>query len=432
MIRTQTRTQPAAGSEVSTQSSRSTYRWTIVILLNLGMVIAYISRANLPVALAVPGFIHYFHLSDIDRGTLNSAFFWTYALLQIPSGWLVDRYGVKWPYAISFLFWSLASAGTIAVQSVSELIALRMVLGVGEAAVAPASYKWIRAHFAEKERGLAVGVYMAGTKIGPAIGPPLAAWLIVRYDWRLMFVILGMGGLVWLVPWLLLVKDDPSPARTASNPSAAAPIPFGKLLATPVVWGIVIATFCYMYFVYFCMTWMPAYFVEQRHQSLSKMGLFTFFSFAGIAIIAILGGWLADLVIRRGGNAVTVRKWFTIAGFAIACTELIGARSPSLSVAVAFSIISLSGLGLATANYWAITQTLFPASAIGRITGVQNCAASIAGIVAPILSGWLKQKTGGYAAPMNAIWIVLVVGILAYLIMVREKYAPAPEPETAA
>lgn len=431
------RTQHAAETDVSRQSHGSSYRWAIVILLNLGMVIAYISRANLPVALALPDFIRYFHLSDIDRGTLNSAFFWTYALLQIPAGWLVDRHGVKWPYAISFLFWSIASAGTIAVRSVSELIALRMVLGVGEAAVAPASYKWIRAHFDEKERGLAVGVYMAGTKIGPAIGPPLAAWLILRYDWRLMFVVLGLGGLVWLVPWLLFVKDDRAPAaarpdNARSNKPAPAQIPFGKLLATPVVWGIVIATFCYMYFVYFCMTWMPAYFVEQRHQSLSKMGLFTFFSFAGIAIMAILGGWLADLAIRRGGNPVTVRKWFTIAGFAIACTELIGARSPSLDVAVAFAIISLSGLGLATANYWAITQTLFPASAIGRITGVQNCAASIAGIVAPILSGWLKQKTGGYAAPMNAIWIVLVVGILAYLIMVREKYAPEPETVTAA
>jgi MFS family permease len=409
------------------------YRWAVVILLNLGMIIAYVSRANLPVALALPDFIKSFHLSDLDRGTLNSAFFWAYAALQIPAGWLVDRHGVKWPYAISFLFWSLASAGTILVQTVSQLVALRLVLGVGEAAVAPASYKWIRAHFAEKERGLAVGVYMAGTKIGPAIGPPLAAWLILRYDWRIMFVILGLGGLVWLVPWLMFVKDErPAPASSArSSAPAAAQIPMRQLLATPVVWGTVIATFCYMYFVYFCMTRMPAYFVERRHQSLSKMGLFTFFSFGGMAIIAILGGWLADIVIRRGGNPVTVRKWFTIAGFAIACTELIGAQSPSLTVAVVFSIVSLSGLGLATANYWAITQTLFPASTIGRISGVQNCAASIAGIVAPILSGWLKQKSGGYTAPMNAIWVVLVIGIFAYLTMVREKYAPAQEPDLA-
>jgi sugar phosphate permease len=186
----------------------------------------------------------------------------------------------------------------------------------------------------------------------------------------------------------------------------------------------VIATFCYMYFVYFCITWMPAYFVEQRHQSLAKMGLYTFYSFAGMAVTAAVGGWAADGMIRRGGNPVTVRKWFTITGFVIACTELIGARASSLTMAVAFAIISLSGLGLATANYWAITQTLFPVTTIGRMAGVQNCAASLAGIIAPIVTGWLKQQTGSYEAPMNAIWIVLVVGIFAYLFFVREKFAP--------
>ena len=93
-------------------------------------------------------------------------------------------------------------------------------------------------------------------------------------------------------------------------------------------------------------------------------------------------------------------------------------------MAVTFAIVSLSRLGLATANYWAITQTLFPAATIGRMAGVQNCAASIAGIVAPIMTGWLKQQTGSYEVPMKAIWVVLVVGIFAYMIMVREKYAP--------
>ena len=307
----------------------------------------------------------------------------------------------------------------------SQLTMLRVILGVGESVVAPASYKWIRFNFAEKERGLAVGLYMAGTKIGPAIGPPLTAWLIVHYDWRVMFLILGLGGLIWLVPWVALVPNDAQrPAKDGSKGTAPSPIKFARLMASPVVWGTVIATFCYMYFVYFCMTWMPAYFVEQRHQSLAKMGLYTFFSFAGMAAMAALGGWAADGMIRRGGNPVTVRKWFTIAGFLIACTELIGARSSSLTMAVTFAVVSLSGLGLATANYWAITQTLFPAASIGRMAGVQNCAASVAGIVAPIVTGWLKQQTGSYEAPMKAIWIVLIVGILSYLTMVREKYIP--------
>src|ERR1700731_3735607 len=130
--------------------------------------------------------------------------------------------------------------------------------------------------------------------------------------------------------------------------------------------------------------------MEKRNLSLSQMGMYTFFSFAGMAVVAALAGWGADLMIRRGGNPVTVRKWFTIVWFGIACTELIGAHSSSITVALVFSMVSLSGLGLATANYWALTQTLIPASAIGRISGVQNCAASIAGIVAPVLTGWLK------------------------------------------
>jgi MFS family permease len=407
------------------RSADATARWTIIGLLSFGMVIAYASRSNLSVALAMPDFIKSFQLSDTDRGTLNSAFFWAYAALQIPAGWLVDRYGVKLPYAFSFLFWCIASAATAFTRSVPQLITLRILLGIGESVVAPASYRWIRFNFEEKQRGLAVGLYMTGTKIGPAIGAPLAVWLIALYDWRAMFLIIGLSGLVWLIPWMVLVKDDDRQlAKAAAKKAGAAPIPFGRIMASPVTWGTVIATFCYMYFVYFCMTWMPAYFVEQRGLSLSKMGLYTFFSFGGMAIMAALGGWAADLMIGRGGNPVTVRKWFTIAGFAIACTELIGAQSSSVNVALFFAVVSLSGLGLATANYWALTQTLMPGTVIGRVSGIQNCSASVAGIVAPILTGWLKQKTGSYEAPMQAIWFFLIVGVLSYLLLMREKYAP--------
>ena len=400
-------------------------RWIIIGVLSLGMIIAYVSRSALAVPLALPEFIRSFHLSNTDRGVLNSAFFWTYAVLQIPAGWVVDRYGVKFPYSLGFTLWCLASASTALTRSIPQLIMVQVLLGVGQAVVPPASYRWIRYHFVEKERGLAIGLYMTGTKIGPAIGAPLAAWLIGMYDWRVMFVLIGLGGLVWLAPWLLLVKnDDRQLERAAVKKEGASPIPFSTIMASPVTWGTIIASFCYMYFVYFCMTWMPAYFIERRHLSLGKMGLYAFFSFGGMAIVATLAGWAADLLIGRGHNPVTVRKWFTIAGFAVACTELIGARASSLETALVFAVVSLSGLGLATANYWAITQTLIPGTAIGRISGVQNCACSVAGIAAPILTGWLLQKTGSYEAPMMAIMVVLLVGVLSYLLMIREEYAP--------
>jgi MFS family permease len=400
-------------------------RWVIVVLLSLGMIIAYISRTNLSVVLAIPSFIKSFNLSDTDRGMLNSAFFWAYAALQIPAGWVVDRYGVKFPYAFSFVFWCVASGSAAFAHSVTQLVTLRVLLGVAEAIVTPASLRWIRCHFIETERGLAVGLYMTGTKVGPAIAVPLAAWLTMLYGWRPMFLLLGLGGCVWLIPWLLLVKNDtPKIAKPVTQERGKATVTFGRIMVSPVIWGTIIATFCYMYFVYFCMTWMPAYFVEQRHLSLSKMGVYTFFSFGGMATMAALAGWAADWMIGRGGNPVTVRKWFTLAGFAIACTELIGSQTSSVNVALVFAVVSLSGLGLATANYWAITQTLIPANAIGRVSGVQNCAASVAGILAPIVTGWLKQQTGSYRAPMQAIWVVLALGAISYMVMVREKYAP--------
>jgi ACS family D-galactonate transporter-like MFS transporter len=401
-------------------------RWIIVGLLSIGAVIAFVSRTNISAALAYQPFIQTFHLSDIDRGTLNSAFFWSYAALQIPMGWLVDRYGVKIPYAISLVIWCLASAVTGLTRSVSELTTLREITGAGEAIVTPASFRWMRQNFSENESGLAVGIYMLGTKIGPAIGAPIAVWLITLYDWHLMFMIIGLAGLIWLIPWMLLVKNDrPKVVRgSAAKPQAGA-VPFRNIMASPVVWGTIIINFCYNYFVFYCMTWMPAYFVEQRHVSLTKMGLFSFFSFAGIAIVALLAGWAADLIIRRGGNAVFVRKAFIISGFAIACTELIGVGSSSVEGALFWAVVSLSGIGLATANHLALCRmTLIPAPAVGLVTGVQNTSTSLAGIVGPLLSGWLLQTTGGYKAPMMAIFFFLVLGGLTCLVLLRPEWAP--------
>jgi MFS transporter, ACS family, D-galactonate transporter len=399
-------------------------RWAIIGLLSLGAIIAYLSRSNVAVALATSDFIKSFHLSETGRGAVNSAFFWAYAALQIPAGWVVDRYGVKWPYAFALLFWCVASATTSFVDTVTQLIVVRILVGIGESVSVPASYRWIRMNFAESQRGLAIGLYMTGTKIGPAVGTPLAAWLIVHHNWRTMFLLVGVSGLIWLVPWILLTEDQRELRSSVGLNRCVAKPSLNVLVWNPVICGTVIGTFAYMYFVYFCMTWMPAYFTDKRHLSLSQMGMFTFFSFGGMAIVAAVGGWIADLMIGRGGNPVLVRKCFTIVGFVIASTELIGARSHSVPMALTFSIVSLSGLGMATANYWALTQTLIPSFAIGRVSGIQNCAASIAGIVAPLLTGWLKQRTGSYLAPMSACFIFLVAGVLSYVLMVKERYVP--------
>jgi MFS family permease len=385
------------------------------------MIIAYIDRTNLSVALASGDFKKTFQLSDSERGLLNSAFFWTYAALQIPAGYLTDRYGVRTPYAISFFLWSAVSAAAAFAGSFWQLVVLRLLLGVGEAVVTPASLRWIRINIDEKYRGMAVGILFAGSKVGPAVGAYVAVRLLQIYGWRGMFVILGLGCMVFLIPWLALVRDDD---RAIEQAAAAAPFEFSRIWTTPAIYGILIGTFAYNYFNYFCMTWLPAYLVEQWKLSLSEMGVITAAGFLGFAAVAISAGALADWFIRLGGRPIAVRKAFTIAGLLIASTEVVGSFTDSRTVALTFAVVSLTGLGLTTANYWALTQSLMPGAGIGRISGVQNFASNVSGIIAPALTGWLVQATGNYNAPLRAALLVLVAGVAAYVFLVREKYAP--------
>lgn len=396
-------------------------RWVTVFLLAAGLMIAYVDRTNLSVALAAADFRHYFNFTDEERGFLNSAFFWSYTLLQIPAGFIVDRFGVKRPVALALLFWCVVSAATSMSTFLWQLVALRLLLGVGEAVVFPAGLSWIHRNIDEERRGLAAGIFVGASKWGPAIAAPLAAWLLSRYGWRSMFLTVGLGGLLWLVPWWWLAEEGARPPKRRS--AASAPVPMRSLFQSRIIWGTLIGTFCYNYFLFFSITWLPAYFVERRHLSLESMGIYTMFSFAGTAVVAILAGAAADWLISQGRDAAAVRRGFTIAGLLGASTEVFGALAASNQVAVFFAIFSMAGLGLATANYWALTQTLVTRAAAGRVAGLQNTALNLAGIVAPIMTGWLKQITGSYTAPMQAIWVVLLAGVSSYLLLVRRNAA---------
>jgi len=410
-------------------------RWSILVLLGLGAILAFASRTNLPQAQLDKTFVTQFHLTKTDLGVLNSVFFWSYMVLQIPMGWIVDRYGYKIPYAISFVFWCLGSAATGLVTNIGGLAGTRLAVGAGEAVMMPASYRWIRNNFAETQSGLAVGIFMIGTKVGPAIGPLIAGFLMVAYGWHSMFLIIGLGGLVWLIPWMLLVNNDkPQVSPQAPGKRYKSAIPMSAILASPLVWGTIIINFCYNYFVFYDMTWLPDYLKNHHHLSFEKERLYTFFSFMGIAIVALVAGWVADVMIKRGLDKVVVRKAFVIGGFVLACTEVLGAKTTSVNVALFWTVVSLSGLGLATANHLALCRlTLIPKSAVGIVTGVQMVSTALAGIAAPIVSGWLLDTTGGYTAPMQVIFVFLVIGALATFFLLQEKWAPRlPEASAAA
>jgi MFS family permease len=408
------------------ERTRPENRWGILVLLAFGLMISWMDRTSMSSALADHHFVKAFSLTNVERGWLASAMFWSYGVLQMPMGWLVDRYGVKWPYSICFLLWCLAAAATGVVTTLSGLILMRLLIGAAESVVVPATYRYLANHFKESEKGTALGIYSIGGKMGPALGAPLAAWLITISSWQAMFVVTGLAGLVWLLPWLFMANNDfPSSDELVARKERAATVPMRNLLASPVVWGGLVANFCYSYFAFYCMTWMPAYLVEQRGLSLGDSGLYTFFSFAGIAVVAAFAGWAADRLITRGKDAVLVRKSFIVAGFAGGTTVLLGAYTDSPQMALVWNVVSLSLLGLVTANNLALVKlTLIPKQAVGLNTGLQQVATSLAGGLSASLSGWLLHVGGSYLLPMMAIFGFLILGAASTVVLMRWKWAP--------
>lgn len=377
-------------------------------------------------ALADKAFVQEFALSHVERGWLGSAVFWSYAVMQLPMGWVVDRYGVKWPYAICFTLWCIASAAVGMATSLPALIGMRLLIGATEAVVLPASYRYIANHFSESRKGLATGVFALGGKLGPAIGAAVAAWLIVSYSWKAMFVLTGLAGLLWLLPWLAMARNDfPSRGQLAAARRRASAVPLRNLLVSPVVWGGIIMTFCYSYFVFYCATWMPAYLVEQRGLSLMNSGFVTFLSFVCVAGVAVSAGWGADRIIARGFDAVKVRKAFVVAGSLGGTTIVFGAYASTQEMALFWNVASLSLAGLGTENNLALAKlTLIPKEAIGLNTGLLTVATSLAGGVSATLSGWLLHIGGSYTLPMMSVCGFMLIGATAALVLMREKWTP--------
>ena len=401
--------------------------WGAVVLLCAAMIIAYVHRVDLSSAL--PLMSEEFAWSATQGGQVSAAFFWIYFLLQIPAGLAADRWGVRFVYWVGFLIWCFATAASALTVSLGMLIGLRLLLGLGQSILTPAGMRYIRLSFDEEQRGSAVGIFMAGTKIGPALGFVISAYLIEAFGWRGMFAVLGLVALVWLVPFFLRIrKDDPAaqPAR-GEDTAAGGSVSTRAILRSPVIWGTVLGTFCYMYFVYYCMTWMPSYFKQQYGMSIKEQGWYSAVAFGGMAIVIVLAGRAADALIQRGYDAVNVRKGFTIAGFLCASTQTIAAFTDSVPVMLFFAVFSLCGLGLMTANYWALTQTLIPGGRIAMVVGIQNMASNFAGAVAPWITGWLVDRTGSFDAPIQTVAVWLAIGMASYLFLVRRKYAPRAE-----
>lgn len=357
-----------------------TRRWIVVALLFTGMVISYIDRGNLSIAASF--IMRDFNLTPGTMGKLMSAFFVTYALFQIPAGTLIDRIGIRWIYAAAFLIWSLASAGIALSHGATDILALRLLLGFAEAVGPIASLTFIRQNFEGREQGLPTAIYIAAQNIGPAAGSFIGSQLLDTHGWRFMFAATSLGALLWLPLWLWLAPNT-KPAKatvSATKPRINMPLP-----------GLLAMSFCILfgsYFWYFLLSWVPTYLTSTRGFSTPEMGSIFAIPFVVMAVVNIASGKIADRLTEKHG-IFKVRVTFAAIGYASASLVLLLLVYKANVTVLPLLIIAVTGVGIGNANYWSLAQHIPPANMVGRAIGFLNTLSQIAGILAPLITGWI-------------------------------------------
>ena len=410
---------PLARADVDLERRAATFdisdarRWIVVGLLTLAAIISYADRAALSVAL--PAISLDLHLGPVAKGVVLSSFFWLYTLLQIPVGVLTDRVNLRWFFAACFALWSVASGLTGLAESMAVLIAMRILLGVGESILQPATLRAVAGLFVSKERGLPTGLCATGTRFGLALGAPLSAWLVVRYGWHRMFFLVGFLALAWLVPWLMACpRQIPQDAEVPRIQGSRQFLAINKNLI-----GCCLGSFCFGYYQYILVTWLPDYFVSVRHFSLMNAGIYAAITYLVWGVCGTMGGWIADKFIQRGRNETITRKTVITVSFAtsllIIPAALTGSAMLAASLATAASLV-----GLCSGNALVVVQDCAPRGQVGAWSGMSNFVGNLGGVLSPLVTGSLIATTGSYVYGFVLGALVLVAGILPYWFMVGD------------
>ena len=409
-------------------------RWRLLLLLFVGVGITYVHRQAL--SLAAPVMMKDLGLTTAAMGVLLSAFFWSYALLQVPAGWLSDRFGVARIYAFSFALSCLVSAGTSLARGLGSLLSIRALLGVGQAVTFPASNLAIASWFPHGERGTATGLFLAGNRVVPALMAPVGAYLLLHYGWQGFFLLIGLPPLLLLLPWSAFFagaggRDAPPapPAGTVSPPPGMAGFLASlSLFRQRTVWGIFLGFFCYDYGWFVYLTWLPGYLVLERKFTLEQMGVFTMVPLLAMAMVIPASGWLSDRFVRRGADELTVRKVFITVGFCIGCLIVPAGWVASPTLCIWLLTFSLCGIGVVSPHPWALTQLVAPRPAVGTVSGIQNFGGNLGGVLAPAVTGWIAHATESFFLALALTGAILVAGIACYWLLLGPRVRVDPEP----
>lgn len=415
---------------------RTSIRWfPILALVAVGTMINYLDRTVL--GIAAPFLSKDLALSATQMGLVFSAFSWSYALLQIPGGIFLDRFGTRLTYFIAVTGWSAFTAMMSGVRSLPTLMATRIGVGVFEAPCFPANSRILATWFPQSERARANGIYSFGQYVGLGFLSVPLFWITQRYGWRVLFVIVGGLGVAFGVLWWLLYRNVGE--STAANAAEiahieaggggeykGAPLDFqwghiGKLLKHRQILGASLGQFGANSTQVFFVTWFPTYLVTARGMTFIKAGLMTSLPYIGASAGVLLGGLLSDTLLRRTGSANLARKLPIVTGLLLASTIIAANYVPAGKNAVVIAIMSIAFFGQGMTNLgWTVVSDVAPKKLIGLTSGIFNFSANLAGIVTPIVIGMAFQRTGSFVGPLIYIGAVALLGAFSYSVILGD------------
>jgi sugar phosphate permease len=417
-----------SGIELATPRLKSIQRVALALLVVAG-VVNYIDRATL--AVANPLIREELGLSIADMGYLLSAFLWAYAFAQLPTGAMVDRLGPRILLTMGLGLWSLAQLCGGLVRSFGQFFGARVLLGIGEAPQFPTGARVVRDWFNQRDRGLATGVFNCASSLGTAIAAPLLTYLMLSFGWRAMFVIMGVAGLIVSLFWFLLYRNPAEVALTQQEnayrtqgdpPGRRTQVTFREwrlLFRFRSTWGMIFGYFGCIYLTWIYTAWLPGYLEIERHMSVKYTGWAAAVPFACGVVGGVLGGYIADILVRRGVEPLRSRRYpAAIALLGTAICTVAAAYVSSNALAIAFISISLFLVYVTSICAWALSSVAVPTNCTASIGAVQNFGGYLGGALAPTVTGLIVQKTGSFVPALVVGGLIGAISAGCYLFVV--------------
>lgn len=390
----------------------------IILMLAAVLFINWVDRGSL--GTAVPLMQRDLHLSNTQLGVLGSAFFWSYVVLQIPVGWLAERYGAHRILAAGLAVWAIATMLIGLASTLAMLLILRLLLGLGESAAFPGTSKILAAAVPIERLGAANGFCAFAYSIGPAIGIMGGGLLIDHVGWRGMFVVFGICSLLWLLPWSVTRLPSLANARRQQDEDTPS---WSQVLRQRGMWGTGLGLFSNNYLFYFMLIWLPDYLVKERGFSMHEMEAWGTASYFVNGFAALFIGWAIDRYVQRRGSPNLAYKavLFVAQAGCIVGMLMLGLGSRPVAIVGLFAVMFL--IGASSAGVYTMSQILAGPRAAGRWVGIQNSVGNMSGAVAPWVTGVIVDRTGHFTLAFVTAAVVSALGIYCWIGMVP-KLAP--------